>query len=194
MAEWGRTNVSYADRVKHLNGSLAGGLNGNVRLTPDTDYNDSAVDSLFGQGDLDWFFASLVSPKQDKIKDAARLDMITVVWAGRLSNLLTQQARADISFGSGLLMRPNVRGHSPEAQDGFRGDGTFHIRIGQDRAPRTSLTAFAIGTASPHHGEHPGPVRRRQVLPDSPRYAVAPRVACPSCGSTSDGMVVRAVL
>ena len=45
MKEWGRTDVDYNTRVKHLQGTSAGGLNGSYRLTTTTVHDDAAVDS-----------------------------------------------------------------------------------------------------------------------------------------------------
>ncbi len=57
MAEWGRTDASYATRVDHLNGTLAGGRNGARLLTAATVFDDTAIDSLSGGSDQDWFLA-----------------------------------------------------------------------------------------------------------------------------------------
>ena len=56
MKEWGRTDVDYNTRVKHLSGTLGGGLNGSYRLTSSTVHDDNVVDSLYGGAGLDWFF------------------------------------------------------------------------------------------------------------------------------------------
>jgi hypothetical protein len=55
MKEWGRTDADYNTRLKHLNGTLGGGLNGSYRLTKTTIHDDSAIDSLYGGAGLDWF-------------------------------------------------------------------------------------------------------------------------------------------
>jgi hypothetical protein len=54
MAEWTRTDQTYAQRHTHLR--LGGGLNGTVRLNTTT-VRDSGTDSLTGGSDQDWFFA-----------------------------------------------------------------------------------------------------------------------------------------
>src|SRR5207253_7688024 len=56
MKEWGRTDVDYNTRLKHLNGTLGGGLNGSYRLTKTTVHDDNAIDYLYGGAGLDWFF------------------------------------------------------------------------------------------------------------------------------------------
>jgi acrosin len=56
MAEWGRTDASYATRIAHLNGTLPNGRNGTRVLNASTVFNDGgAVDMLTGGADLDWF-------------------------------------------------------------------------------------------------------------------------------------------
>jgi hypothetical protein len=62
MAEWERTDLaSAADptgyRARAAN--IAGGLNGGVRLAPDTVFGDTQTDSLAAGADLDWFFGAL---------------------------------------------------------------------------------------------------------------------------------------
>jgi N-acetylneuraminic acid mutarotase len=57
-AEWGRTDASYATRVSHLNGSLAGGLNGSFFLNATTVHGNANADNLIGGLGPDWFFAA----------------------------------------------------------------------------------------------------------------------------------------
>lgn len=59
MAEWTRTDRTYAARVSNLMGRTAGGRNGPYRLTTSTVRNDGARDTLLGRTNLDVFFASL---------------------------------------------------------------------------------------------------------------------------------------
>jgi Ca2+-binding RTX toxin-like protein len=56
MKEWGRTDADYNTRIKHLQGTLAGGLNGSYRLTTTTVHDDNNADNLFGGAGMDWFF------------------------------------------------------------------------------------------------------------------------------------------
>ncbi len=67
MREWGRTDVDYATRIKHLNGSLSGGLNGAYFLKKTTVHDDNALDSLYGGAGMDWFFVSGHGKKRDKV-------------------------------------------------------------------------------------------------------------------------------
>jgi hypothetical protein len=72
MAEWGRTDADYATRVKDLNGTLSGGLNGATLLTASTVHDDATIDTLYVKAGSDWFFAQLSGPNQDKIKNQAQ--------------------------------------------------------------------------------------------------------------------------
>jgi type VI protein secretion system component Hcp len=77
LAEWRRTGVSYADRISHLRDGAPGGRNGTFLLNAATVHDDAAVDTLFGEGDTDWFFARLSGPHQDRIKDLAAGEVLT---------------------------------------------------------------------------------------------------------------------
>ena len=74
MKEWGRTDANYSTRVKHLQGSLAGGFNGSYRLTATRVHDDQAIDSLYGWAGMDWFFSG---KKRDKVYDQDRGEVIT---------------------------------------------------------------------------------------------------------------------
>lgn len=58
LAEWSRTNATYQQRVAHLTGAVAGGLNGSFSLNAATVANDVTVDLLLGGPGSDLFFAS----------------------------------------------------------------------------------------------------------------------------------------
>src|SRR5205807_682916 len=78
MKEWGRTDADYNTRVKHLNGTLAGGLNGSYRLTTTTVHDDNTADSLFGGVGMDWFFVGGKGKKNnDKVYNQASGEVIT---------------------------------------------------------------------------------------------------------------------
>jgi hypothetical protein len=77
MKEWGRTDVDYNTRVKHLNGSLSGGLNGSYRLTRTTVHDDNAIDSLYGWAGMDWYVVSGSGKKKDKVYDKTRGEVVT---------------------------------------------------------------------------------------------------------------------
>ncbi|MFM9116404.1 MAG: S8 family serine peptidase [Planctomycetota bacterium] len=54
QAEWQRSDIGYLDRITNLvNG---GGANGSVTVNSSTATDDAAVDTLFGNADLDWFW------------------------------------------------------------------------------------------------------------------------------------------
>ena len=61
--EWG-SSATFANRVNHLNGNLAGGLNGDAILTTNssarTVFDDNATDVLVGNGGNDWFIFNVV--------------------------------------------------------------------------------------------------------------------------------------
>jgi hypothetical protein len=67
MKEWGRTDADYTTRVKHLNGSLGGGLNGSYRLTTTTVHDDGVIDSLYGGAGMDWYFVGRKSKNKDAL-------------------------------------------------------------------------------------------------------------------------------
>jgi Ca2+-binding RTX toxin-like protein len=57
LAEWKRTDLSYGERIDHLTGDVAGGLNGKVVVNRKTLRYDDPGDSLFGGDGDDWFVA-----------------------------------------------------------------------------------------------------------------------------------------
>jgi Ca2+-binding RTX toxin-like protein len=62
MSEWGRTDHSRKRRIWYLTnggGFKGGGSNGSVVLNKSTIIDDAAVDQLFGEGDLDLFWAGI---------------------------------------------------------------------------------------------------------------------------------------
>jgi hypothetical protein len=77
MAEWGRTDADYNTRINHLNGTLSGGLNGSYYLTASTVHDDAAIDTMFGEGGMDWFFAMQSGSNKDQVKDKATGEVIT---------------------------------------------------------------------------------------------------------------------
>jgi Ca2+-binding RTX toxin-like protein len=86
MKEWGRTdaNSSYSTRVKNLTdgtGSL-NRLNGSYFLTAKTVktvYDDAAIDSLYGEAGLDWFFARTSDKYKDKLNDKSSGEVVTQI-------------------------------------------------------------------------------------------------------------------
>jgi Ca2+-binding RTX toxin-like protein len=80
MKEWGRTDANYTTRLKHLQGTLAGGLNGSYRLTATTVHDDNnAIDSLYGNAGTDWFFVGGRGKKTDKVYDQLSGEVITTL-------------------------------------------------------------------------------------------------------------------
>jgi hypothetical protein len=76
MKEWGRTDVDYNTRIKHLSGSLSGGLNGSYRLTKATVQGDNVTDYLYGGAALDWFIVEN-GKKKDKVFGQTSGEVIT---------------------------------------------------------------------------------------------------------------------
>lgn len=58
MAEWGRTDISYQQRIADLDGAASGGQNGQYVLNVTTVHDDGAGDQLVGAGGQDWYVAS----------------------------------------------------------------------------------------------------------------------------------------
>jgi hypothetical protein len=79
MAEWSRTDVDYATRVGHLNGSLSGGLNGSYFLNGTTVFDDGTIDALYGSGGLDWYFAHLSGKYADVLNGRAAEEVVTKI-------------------------------------------------------------------------------------------------------------------
>jgi hypothetical protein len=55
-AEWGRSDLGYADRLDHITGATTGGLNGNFRMRPRVTSDDFRRDILRGEEGRDVFF------------------------------------------------------------------------------------------------------------------------------------------
>jgi hypothetical protein len=58
QTEWSRTDLSYQDRVDHLNGSVPGGVNGSYVLNDTTVFDDGVMDTLSGGAGENWLFPS----------------------------------------------------------------------------------------------------------------------------------------
>jgi Ca2+-binding RTX toxin-like protein len=69
LAEWVRTDADYTTRVNHLNGSLPGGLNGGTVLNGTTVFDDAAIDQLYGDAGMDWFFYTANGSNKDRLND-----------------------------------------------------------------------------------------------------------------------------
>jgi hypothetical protein len=78
MKEWGRTDADYTTRVKHLGGSLSGGLNGSYRLTRSTVHDDNTIDDLYGGAGLDWFFVGN-GKRKDRLFGQTSGEVVTTV-------------------------------------------------------------------------------------------------------------------
>ena len=58
QAEWSRTDLDYEGRVNHLNGSVAGGLNGTNLIDNATVFDDGQVDTIYDGSGEDWQWPS----------------------------------------------------------------------------------------------------------------------------------------
>lgn len=82
MKEWGRTDADYSTRVKHLSGTLGGGLNGSYFLsvkTVHTVYDDAAIDNMFGDAGMDWYFARTSGKYRDKVNNKSTGEVVTAL-------------------------------------------------------------------------------------------------------------------
>jgi Ca2+-binding RTX toxin-like protein len=80
MAEWGRTDRSYSQRVQDLYGDASGGLNGGFLLNPSTVTADNTTSQFFGGtgAGLDWFWISEGPSSQDQVNQLTGGDVVTV--------------------------------------------------------------------------------------------------------------------
>ncbi len=77
MSEWARTDLDFASRVDHLNGTTPFGLNGIWTLTPSTVLDDGAADTLSGDGTLpNWYWIESVGGVADVLTNPMALDRI----------------------------------------------------------------------------------------------------------------------
>jgi Ca2+-binding RTX toxin-like protein len=72
--EWSRTDSIFVNRVKHLKGTLSGGLNGSNKLTDGTVFEDAQADSMTGGSGRDWFFTNILPGSVEKINDYVTVD------------------------------------------------------------------------------------------------------------------------
>jgi Ca2+-binding RTX toxin-like protein len=79
LKEWGRTDADYNTRVKHLSGTLGGGLNGSYRLTRTTVHDDSVIDELYGGAGQDWFLVGGTGKRKDRVSGQTSGEVVTNV-------------------------------------------------------------------------------------------------------------------
>lgn len=87
MAEWSRTDETYATRVSHLKAPPKGkggvaGLNGSIFLNTSTVFDDAAIDALLGGSGTDWFFAKPSGKRvtnPDTLADKAGSETVTTL-------------------------------------------------------------------------------------------------------------------
>jgi Ca2+-binding RTX toxin-like protein len=66
MAEWGRTDIDFLTRVGHLQGTLAGGLNGASFLNTSTVHDNGVKDTIVLSGQPEWVFLSAKGQDVDR--------------------------------------------------------------------------------------------------------------------------------
>jgi RTX calcium-binding nonapeptide repeat (4 copies)/PKD domain len=82
-AEWSRTDVIFANRVKQLKGSLAGGLNGSNKLNDGDVFEDANPDTMTGGSDSgDAFYTNTTPGSGEVITDLGKTDVVTNVVIG----------------------------------------------------------------------------------------------------------------
>jgi hypothetical protein len=82
-AEWSRTDVIMANRVKQLKGSLAGGLNGSNKLNDGDVFEDANPDIMTGGIDTaDAFYTNTTPGSGETITDLGKTDVVTNVVVG----------------------------------------------------------------------------------------------------------------
>ncbi len=75
MATWGNTALNYATRVRRLS---TGALSPTTpKLRPQTVKDDKVIDTIAGQVGQDWFFASTVGTKKDRLTGKAANETVT---------------------------------------------------------------------------------------------------------------------
>jgi hypothetical protein len=76
MTERGRTDEDYSTRVNHLgNGIISGGQT--YALNASKVHTDTAIDLLYGNSGVDWFFAQVSGTNKDQVKDKTSGKVIT---------------------------------------------------------------------------------------------------------------------
>jgi acrosin len=72
MAEWGRTDLGYAARISHINGTTTGGRNGAIKLNVSTLHSDGVANTITGGLDDDWFITNAGDTVTDKAASERR--------------------------------------------------------------------------------------------------------------------------
>jgi hypothetical protein len=77
LAEWARTDETYAQKVAHLDGGATGGKNGAFVLGSSTVRSAGGEDDLRGGPGLDWFFARLNGRRKDRLHGVRSGEVVT---------------------------------------------------------------------------------------------------------------------
>ncbi|MCA9126093.1 MAG: hypothetical protein KDB22_03370 [Planctomycetales bacterium] len=73
-SEWTNAALTYEARVDRIRTGV--GPNGTYRLNTSTVFDDAAVDTVFGQDDRDWIFATLSGASVDQLLDLAANEFV----------------------------------------------------------------------------------------------------------------------
>jgi phosphodiesterase/alkaline phosphatase D-like protein len=79
LAEWARTDETYAEKVAHLDGAAAGGANGAFVLDSSTVHSAFGRDDLRGGPGLDWYFAHLSGRRRDRLHGVQSGEVVTEI-------------------------------------------------------------------------------------------------------------------
>jgi RHS repeat-associated protein/uncharacterized repeat protein (TIGR01451 family) len=77
VQEWGRTDISYAQRVQDLSGSGSVGQNGAIVLTAQTIARDTALSQLFGGAGPNWFWLSESKKSSDRLSNYTSGELVS---------------------------------------------------------------------------------------------------------------------
>jgi Ca2+-binding RTX toxin-like protein len=78
VAEWGRTDIGYAQRVQDLFGGGPGALNGTNLLNTQTVARDVAANQLVGGAGTDWFWLSESATGGDAFRNVASGEVLSL--------------------------------------------------------------------------------------------------------------------
>jgi hypothetical protein len=79
MAEWSRTDADDLTRIRHIAGIETGGLNRTSLLRAASVHTDAKIDSLFGEGGLDWFLFTANGLAIDLLRDVSSGEAVSPI-------------------------------------------------------------------------------------------------------------------
>ncbi|MDQ3929657.1 MAG: hypothetical protein M3328_11000, partial [Chloroflexota bacterium] len=79
--EWLRTDITYQEKIDHLSGATAGGLNGTIYLKAtspgQTVFNDTSLDGLTGGKGKDWYLLNFTGAGVPDTSDRSGTEVAT---------------------------------------------------------------------------------------------------------------------